>query len=462
MDHERRGPQVLGLLRRQSLTASNPLRLPFFYGWVVVAVAFVTMGLGVNARTAFSLLFPPILDEFGWERGLTAGAFSFGFLVSAALSPFVGRLMDRHGPRVVIEMGVGLMAAGLMLAPLVHQPWHLYATLGILVGGGANCLGYTGQSLFLPNWFVRRRGLAMSIAFSGVGVGSIIVLPWLQGLIGHAGWRTACWALGILVLALLAPLNLLLKRRPEDLGLAPDGDRPLCTSAAADPIANVVDAAWVAVDWTLSRAMRTARFWWIAGGYFCGLFAWYAVQIHQTKYLVEIGVSSTHAAWALGFVSLAGIPGQIALGYVSDRIGREWVWTIGSLGFALCFLALLGLRHGPTPTFLSLMVVSQGMLGYGLTSVIGAIPAEIFQSPHYGTIFGTLMLAAIGGGAAGPWVTGALHDATGSYTLAFWIAIGCSALSAGAIWCAGPRKVRAVAGRIHPHARRPPGREQSA
>jgi MFS family permease len=134
-------------------------RLPVFYGWVIVVVARVTMGLGVNAHTAFSLLFPPILDEFGWERGTTAGAFSFGFFVSAWFSPFVGRLMDRRGPRVVIEMGVGLITTGLLLAPLVRQPWHLYVTLGVLVGGGANCLGYTGQSLFLPNWFVRRRGL---------------------------------------------------------------------------------------------------------------------------------------------------------------------------------------------------------------------------------------------------------------------------------------------------------------
>jgi MFS family permease len=416
----------------------------------MVAVAFVTMGLGVNARTAFSLLFPPILDEFGWERGMTAGAFSFGFLVSAVLSPCVGRLMDRHGPRVVIELGVGLMVAGLLLAPLLHQPWHLYATLGVLVGGGANCLGYTGHSLFLPNWFVRRRGLAMSVAFSGVGVGAILVLPWLQALIARAGWRAACWTMGILVLMLLAPLNLLLKRRPEDFGLDPDGERSMPSSTAGGPPANVVDAAWVAVDWTLGRAMHTARFWWIAVGYFCGMFAWYAVQVHQTKYVIEIGFSATQAAWALGCVSLAGIPGQIVLGYVSDRIGREWVWTVGSLGFALCYLALLGLHYEPAPTLLALMVVSQGMLGYGLTSVLGAIPAEIFQGSHYGTIFGTLMLAGIAGGAAGPWVAGALHDATGSYTLAFWIAIGCSALSAGAIWLAGPRQVRAVAGRVRP------------
>src|SRR5262245_7486622 len=308
------------------------MRPRLYYGWIVVAVVFVTMGLGVNARTAFSLLFPPILDEFGWDRGVTAGAFSFGFLVSAVLSPFLARSVVRRGPRVVNEMGITIMAAGLLLAPLARQPWHLYATLGVLVGGGSVVLGYTGQSLFLPNWFVRRRGLALSLAFSGVGVGSIILLPWLQRLIQRAGWRAACWAMGFLVLGLLVPLNLLLRRRPEDLGLQPDGD-------SAPPVragtlgSNVVDQAWASVDWTLGLAVRTGRFWWIMLGYFTGLFAWYAVQVHQTKYLIEVGFSPSYAAWALGFVSLAGIPGQIALGHISDRIGREWVWTVGSLGF---------------------------------------------------------------------------------------------------------------------------------
>ncbi len=427
---------------------STSMRLPFFYGWIVVAVTFVTMGIGVNARTAFSLLFPPILDEFGWDRGVTAGAFSFGFLVSAALSPMLGRLMDRRGPRVMIELGVVCIGSGLLLATLVTQPWHLYATLGLLVGGGSVCLGYTGQSLYLPNWFVRRRGLAMSLAFSGVGVGSIVMLPWLQSFIGQAGWRAACWTLGLVTLVLLVPLNLLLARRPEDMGLAPDGDRGARAAAAGGSAANVVDRAWVAVDWTLRRALRTARFWWIAVGYFCGLFAWYAVQVHQTKYLVDSGFSPTDAAWALGVVSLAGIPGQIALGYVSDRVGREWVWTVGCVGFALCYMALLMLRDAPTRPLLYFMVIAQGLLGYGITSVVGAIPAEIFQGRHYGTIFGTLMLASIAGGAVGPWLTGALHDATGSYTIAFWIAIAGCALSALSIWLAAPRRVRAVAGRI--------------
>src|SRR3981081_629547 len=99
------------------------MRLPFFYGWTIVAVTFVTMAIGVNARTAFSLFFPPIIGEFGWERGVTAGAFSFGFLVSAALTPAIGYLMDRAGPVAVMELGIGLMAIGLLLAPLTTEPW---------------------------------------------------------------------------------------------------------------------------------------------------------------------------------------------------------------------------------------------------------------------------------------------------------------------------------------------------
>jgi MFS family permease len=423
------------------------MRLRFFYGWIVIAVTFVTMAIGVNARTSFSLFFPPIIDEFGWERGVTAGAFSFGFLVSAAISPLIGRAMDRFGPRTVMELGVALMAAGLLLAPLTTQPWHLYLTIGVLVGAGSVCLGYSGQSLFLPNWFNRRRGLAMGLAFAGVGIGSITLLPWVQHMIEQTGWRTACTAMGILVLVVLAPINLLLRKRPQDIGLEPDGDA--APSASAMPVSNVIDPVWAGTDWTLSRAVRTARFWWIALGYFCGLYSWYAVQVHQTKYLLDIGFSPNVAVWALGAVSLLGIPGQIALGHLSDRLGREWIWATSCMGFAICFAALVALRYLPSLPLVYLMVLTQGALGYGLTSVIGAVVAEIFQGKHYGSIFGTIMLAALAGGAAGPWVTGILHDLSGSYTLAFVIGIGISALSAIAIWQASPGKIRAVAGQLH-------------
>ena len=194
--------------------------------------------------------------------------------------------------------------------------------------------------------------------------------------------------------------------------------------------------------------MRTARFWWISLGYFCGLYIWYAVQVHQTKFLLDIGFSSSVAVWSLGAVSLLGIPGQIVLGHLSDRIGREAVWAISALGFAICFAALIALKFYPSLLPVYLMVFTQGALGYGFTSIMGAVVLEIFQGPHYGSIFGTIMLAALAGGAAGPWATGVLHDFTGSYTIAFAIGIAVSLLSAIAIWQASPGKVRAVAGKM--------------
>src|SRR3954467_6876434 len=347
------------------------MRLSFFYGWIIVAVSFRTLALGVNARSAFSLFFPAIIDEFGWERGVTAGAFSFGFVISGGVSPLIGRLMDRYGPRAVMELGVALMAGGLLLAPLTTQPWHLYLTIGVLVGAGSVCLGYSGQSLFVPNWFVRRRGLAIGVAFAGVGVGSMTLLPWVQLMIEQTGWRTAGTAMGILILAVLAPINLPLRKRPEDIGLQPDGDA--APSASVKPVSYVVDTEWAGIDWTLSRAIRTARFWWVATGYFGGLYIWYAVQVHQTKYLLDIGFSPSVAVWALGAVSLLGIPGQILLGHVSDRVGREWIWSASCLGFAICFAALMALARFPTLLLVYLMVLAQGALGYGLTSIMGAV-----------------------------------------------------------------------------------------
>jgi MFS family permease len=346
------------------------------------------------------------------------------------------------------------MAAGLLLAPLTTQPWHLYLTIGVLVGAGSICLGYSGQSLFLPNWFSRKRGLAVGLAFAGVGIGSITVLPWVQLMIEETGWRAACTAMGIVVLVVLVPINLLLRKRPQDMGLLPDGDQ--APTASVKPVSNVVDPVWASIDWTLARAMRTARFWWLALGLFGGLYSWYAVQVHQTKYLLDIGFSPSVAAWALGMVSLCGVPGQIFLGHLSDRIGREWIWTVSGLGFAICFAALIALQYTPSLVLVYVMVISQGLLGYGVTSIMGAVVAEIFQGEHFGSIFGTLMLAALAGGAAGPFVTGALHDHYGTYTLAFTIGGAISLAAAAAIWMASPGKVRAVAGRLHrAHGARP-------
>jgi MFS family permease len=194
--------------------------------------------------------------------------------------------------------------------------------------------------------------------------------------------------------------------------------------------------------------MRTARFWWLAVAFFSGLWAWYAVQVHQTRYLIDIGFDPKTAALALGLVPFMGIAGQIALGHFSDRMGREMGWTLAAGGFALCYVFLLVMRDYPTPAALYAMVITQGLLGYGLASVFAAVPSEIFGGKRYATIFGLLNMSAVAGGGIAPWVTGAIYDRTGSYTLGWWVSIAFCVVSVVSIWVAAPRKVRAVAGRI--------------
>lgn len=431
-------------------TARKSPRL--FYGWIVVAIAFVTMATAITARTSYSLLLPEIIEEFGWSSGLTSGAFAIGFAASTAFLPLVGVLMDRYGPRLVVPMGAILVASGLAAAPLITSPLTLYLALGLLLVTGSMAMSYIGHSMFLPNWFVRNRGLAIGIAFSGVGVGGVVLLPLMQVVIDDYGWRTACLAMAGLIVVAIVPLNVLFQRkRPQDIGLLPDGDPPEAPHVEgappprrqADP---VVDRAWAATEWTPANAVRTARFWLVSAGYFCGLFVWYALQVHQTKFLIEIGFDATVAATALGLVAFFGIFGQIALGAFSDRAGREIGWTFAMLGFAAASALILLLQAYPSQALLYAMVVMQGLFGYGLASMFGAIPAEIFAGRRFAGIFALISLGANFGAAAGAWLVGVLYDVTGGYTVGYGMCVAASLLSIGFIWLAAPRKVRLVAG----------------
>lgn len=430
-------------------------RLPFYYGWAVVGIAFVTMSVGVSARTSFSLLFPPILDEFGWERGVTAAAFSIGFAASVMLVPTLGFVMTRFGPRVMIPTGAAITATGLVCATMATTPVEFYLTLGVMTVSFAVSMSYAGHSMFLPNWFVRRRGLATGVAFSGVGVGAIVLLPWLQGVIETEGWRDACLSLAVLLVAVIVPLNVIAQRKdPASVGLEPDGDNRQPGARRAAPPDTVVDRRWTETDWTLARALRTSRFWWVTVGFFTGLFAWYAVQVHQTKYLLDVGFSPDFAALALGLVGFCGIFGQIGVGGLSDRIGREWAWTIALSGFAMCYVLLLVLPSVPSPVVVYAIVACQGLFGYGLGALYGTIVADIYSGPRFAVVFGFVSIGGNLGAGAGPWITGVIFDRAGTYGPAFTLCVALALVSIFCIWMAAPRGVRLAAGVAVSRARR--------
>ncbi|WP_169567467.1 MFS transporter [Sneathiella limimaris] len=435
-------------------------RSPIFYGWIVVAIVFITMGIGVNVRTAFSLLYPAILNEFGWDRATTAAAFTVGFIFAGLISPVLGRLMDSVDSRYLISGSALCVSLGMVLATYASQPWHIYATLGLLVVGAGIMMTYVGHSMFLPTWFEKRRGLAVGIAFSGVGIGSIILMPVIQSMINEEGWRYACWFMAILLMVIVLPLNLVFQRRnPATLGLKPDGVTVVTetndpAAAAAPDIDPIVDHQWAATDWSLPRALKTKEFWWMSLAASSALYVWYAVQVHQTKYLIEIGISELDASFALGFVGFAGVIGQIYLGHLSDRIGREWVWSISVGGFTLCYICLLVLEFSPSHFMMYLMVIAQGGLGYAMAAVFGAMPADLFQGRRYGAIFGVFSMISLLGGGVGPWITGYLYDVTGNYRAGFALAIVVCLTSCLAVWMTAPRKRRLVAGQAEKRAKR--------
>ena len=221
----------------------------------------------------------------------------------------------------------------------------------------------------------------------------------MQDSILTDGWRETSISVAILLIVVLVPLNAMFQRRkPHDLGLLPDGDDTPDTDRGAVQKkfenARIVDAAWVSTSWTLSKAIKTSRFWWVTLAFSSGLYAWYAVQVHQTKFLIDVGISPSFAAVALGLVGLTGIGGQICVGHLSDKIGREWGWTVSLLGFFLTYFLLQIISEVPA-IIVYLMVGAQGFMGYGLASVFGTVPAELFGGKRYGVIFGTLALLPV-------------------------------------------------------------------
>lgn len=428
-----------------------PSRPRFFYGWVVVAVAFVTMAVAISARTSFSLLFPEILNEFGWSRGLTAGAYSLGFVASIVMLPLVGSLMERVGPRVVIPLGALMVGGGFVMLTVITDPIGLYVAMGLLIVNGSMCMSYIVHSMFLTNWFVRNRGLAVGIAFSGVGVGALVLLPLFQSIIDTNGWRGACLQMAIVVCVVIIPLNIMFQRmRPQDMGLLPDGEQVAERGTAAQPAGNdlIINHAWVNTDWTVMRALSTVRFWAMFIAMFGALFCWYALQAHQTKFLIDRGFDPVFAATMLGMVAVFGIFGGIGIGALSDKIGRELAWTLSMAGFGVTSVLFVMIIKSPSVELVYLAVAAQGLFGYGMSAVFGAIISEVFAGKRVASILAFMALGGNLGGGAGPWVLGASYDAYGSYEIGFWICWGVSILSIACIWIVSPGRIRMVAGDV--------------
>ncbi|MGQ9677503.1 MAG: MFS transporter [Chloroflexota bacterium] len=420
----------------------------FFYGWVVVAVAFVCLGMAYTVQNSFSIFFVAILDEYGWDRGSTALAFSVFTLVYGLGSPVTGALVDRLGPRVVVPLGAVVLSVGLFACSQVSQPWQLYAAYGLVTAIGVNALGTIVNVTVLSNWFQRQRGIAIGLAASGIGVGMLILVPIMQYIIGTHGWRTAYLSFAALVLVTLPALGIMFHRhRPEDMGLLPDGrtaDTPVDDQSR--PAVRVVDEEWVAHDWTTTAAASTRRFWLLFASVLSAMVALQVVMVHQAAYLRDQGFDPMLAASAVALVGIFGSLGKICWGTLSDWLGREATYSLG-VGCLIVGVVVLGVATDASRPWVVYAYTALFGIGYGVFApLFPAAAADLFQGRRFASIYGALCVGSGSGSALGSWLGGQVFDLSGGYAVAFAIAGAAASLSIAGFWLAGPRYVRQVPG----------------
>ena len=247
-----------------------------YYGWIIVAISFLTLFFSLGIRSSFGVFYVAMLQEYGWGRGETAGAFSLAMVIHAFFAMVTGVLIDRFGPRILFPLGAIFLSLGLAAASRITAIWHLYLFFGVVMAIGINTLSYGPHMALIPRWFVRGRGLAAGLVVAGMGVGTMVMAPVIQFMIDTGGWRSAFLILAGIVLGVVVPMTALFQRRfPEDVGQFPDGIIPDSGGIyVPQPEASRKDppSPHLSEQWTLRAALCTRAFWMIALIFFCAGF----------------------------------------------------------------------------------------------------------------------------------------------------------------------------------------------
>jgi MFS family permease len=401
-------------------------RLPFWYGWVVLAclccAGFARQGPSV---ASLSIFIDPLTREFGWSRTALSGAVSLGGLLAAVVTPLIGPLLDRRGSRLVLCLAVLVNGVALLLLSLTPSllVFYLLFCIARMNWAGPFDVGIYGA---LAKWFVARRAFAASTATLAQMAG-LVAMPLIAQLaIVQQGWRAGWVALGVVTLLVgFFPAWLFLARRPEDLGLGPDGvaaSRP-SPCAAAEP------------GFSRSQAVRTPAFW-LLMLYTVVVYPVQAgVSLHQAPHMIERGIDATTAALIVSGFSLMSGVAAFLWGFLPRRLPLRYPLALA--GVLLAVGAFLMVDVGsPAGGY-----ASAGLFGLGIGSLLTLLPlawADYFGRENFGAIRSLALSAQVVAQAIGPLLSGALHDLTGNYTLSLYCFAALSVLSVGAALAARP------------------------
>lgn len=391
---------------------SAPAQGGIFYGWVVVGCAFVILCVAYGIQFSFGVFMPAIAAETGWDRASLSLPYSLYVFVYSGLGVVTGRWTDRWGPRVVIMVGSCLLGIGIVCLSQVRALWHLYLFLGFIAAFGMSA-AFVPCNATVVRWFIRKRGLALSITSSGSSFGNFLFPPIVAALIAAYGWRSTYVILGLLGTVLIGICAAFIVRDPGKLGLQPDGDEPraLSLSGAEDESRTALDD-----EWTLAIARRTTPFWLLTIIFTLLWLVIFIPLVHIVPFAVDLGFSQGRAAFALSLIGLGGFAGRLIIGPLSDRLGRTP--TLG-LCVLLQSLSFLGFAVSAGSAALYSTAAMFGFSYGGTTMLFPALIGDFFGRLAVGAIMGFIFSLAGSTAAFGPFMAGYVHNVTGGYNAAF-------------------------------------------
>ncbi|MFH0748592.1 MAG: MFS transporter [Candidatus Bathyarchaeota archaeon] len=362
---------------------------------------------------AFGIFFKPIQEEFNWSRGVTSFAFTMLYLVQAVSSPFIGKLTDGFGPKRVIIVGAIITSLGLTLLSLTSSLLFFYSSYAV-TGLGLSAIGLIPISSFVSNWFIKKRGLAIGIAASGVGVGGLVLAPIIGDfLIPTFGWRATYQILAIMSgLFILVLAHFVLKPNPHDFGLHPDGE-------ISETEMKISSFSSLSEGWKLEDALRCSTFWLIVGAFIMFNIGQVGTIQHLVSHLTDIGFPTSIAVSTISLIGLGSTIGKFFFGFISDKLSAKYCTATS---FALTLIAtiilivLTPVSH-PVLTWVFALMFGLGIGGWApLASVL---TSQNFGLTYYGTIYGIVSLFHNVSTGMGPIFFGYIYDTSKSYDLAF-------------------------------------------
>jgi len=337
-----------------------------------------------------------------------------------------------------------MLGVGLALCSFTYTWWQFYLFFSLITAVGLGASGWVPHITLIQQWFKEKRGLATGIVSSGIGIGILVCVPSAQYLIIQLGWRAAYRMMAIFIPLIVIFLALLfLKKTPHSASHQIEAGIPV--KAIKDPL--IINEDWASRSWTVRQALATRQFWLLALSSFLGSLIIQSVFVHQVAFFVDHGLEALFASYIVGLVGVVSIGSKILWGTLSDKIGREMTYTMGTTCFLLALTTLVLFSIFSSPIMTYFFPIFFGM-GYASTAALPPlITADFFEGRAYGGIFGWLMAFVGIGGAFGAWFAGFLYDQVGSYLPVFIIMVIGAFSSCVSIWWAAPRKIRLVPGK---------------